>query len=169
MKFSYQINGGEHTLLLEKHAGGFRARVGEEVHEVKLVHAQDGQLHFQLGETLHTAQLAHETSAKRWLHTAGRTFIVEKSGGARRRGSDGAASNGRLTAPMPGQIRAVLVAAGDEVAAGQPLLLMEAMKMEIRIAAPYPGRVAALHVTEDITVNKDAVLIEIEAHPASTD
>ncbi len=49
------------------------------------------------------------------------------------------AVEGRLTAPMPGKVVAVLVAAGDAVKAGQPLAVMEAMKMEHTIAAPRDG------------------------------
>ena len=48
---------------------------------------------------------------------------------------------------MPGAVRRVLVAAGDEVVAGQPLVVIEAMKMEHQIVAPADGTVAAVHVT----------------------
>ncbi len=164
MKFTYQINGAEHTLTLEKHPEGYRAHLGTAIYDVKLLHAKDGQLHFQLDETRHTAHLAHETPAKRWLHNAGRTLVIEKAA-THRRGADTAGGSGRLTAPMPGQVRAVLVAVGNEVTAGQPLLLMEAMKMEIRIAAPHAGCITALHATEGGSVNKDDLLIEVEEIP----
>ena len=49
------------------------------------------------------------------------------------------AEGGRLTAPMPGKIVAVLVGKGDTVEKGAPLLIMEAMKMEHTIAAPHAG------------------------------
>ncbi len=165
MKFTYQINGTEHTLTLEKQPEGYRARLGDAIYEVRLLHTKDGQLHFQLDETRHTAHLAHETPTKRWLHSAGRTLVIEKAA-AHRRGAETAAGSGRLTAPMPGQVRAVLVAIGDKVTAGQPLLLMEAMKMEIRIAAPHAGRITVLHATEGGSVNKDDLLIEVEEIPA---
>jgi 3-methylcrotonyl-CoA carboxylase alpha subunit len=51
------------------------------------------------------------------------------------------AEGGRLTAPMPGKVVAVLVQAGDAVEKGAPLLIMEAMKMEHTIAAPAAGTV----------------------------
>jgi 3-methylcrotonyl-CoA carboxylase alpha subunit len=51
------------------------------------------------------------------------------------------AGDGRLTAPMPGKIVAVLVASGQQVKSGQPLLIMEAMKMEHTISAPGAGTV----------------------------
>ena len=53
-------------------------------------------------------------------------------------------AGGRLTAPMPGKIVAVLVAPGDSVATGAPLMVMEAMKMEHTIAAPHAGVVDAV-------------------------
>ena len=51
------------------------------------------------------------------------------------------ADGGRLTAPMPGKVVAVLVEKGQEVKKGEPLVIMEAMKMEHTIAAPGDGMV----------------------------
>uniref|UniRef100_A0AAU2A7Y4 Biotin-dependent 3-methylcrotonyl-coenzyme A carboxylase alpha1 subunit n=1 Tax=Streptomyces sp. NBC_00093 TaxID=2975649 RepID=A0AAU2A7Y4_9ACTN len=66
-----------------------------------------------------------------------------------------------LTAPMPGTVTVVKVAVGDEVAAGQSLLVVEAMKMEHVIAAPHAGTVAELDVTPGTTVAMDQVLAVI--------
>ncbi|HET8627787.1 MAG TPA: acetyl-CoA carboxylase biotin carboxylase subunit [Thermomicrobiales bacterium] len=74
----------------------------------------------------------------------------------------GAGSPGALTAPMPGKIIKVHVAAGDRVEARQPLLVLEAMKMEHTIAAPYAGTVARLPYAEGDQVPADATLAEIE-------
>ncbi|MFG2800097.1 acetyl/propionyl/methylcrotonyl-CoA carboxylase subunit alpha [Streptomyces pseudovenezuelae] len=63
-----------------------------------------------------------------------------------------------LTAPMPGTVTVVKVAVGDEVAAGQSLLVVEAMKMEHVISAPHAGTVAELDVTPGTTVAMDQVL-----------
>ena len=57
---------------------------------------------------------------------------------------DAAGTGGRLTAPMPGKVIAFLAKAGDVVEAGQPLAVMEAMKMEHTITAPRAGTVAEL-------------------------
>lgn len=75
----------------------------------------------------------------------------------------GAAHSGAdsLTAPMPGTVTVVKVAVGDEVAAGQSLLVVEAMKMEHVIAAPHAGTVAELDVTPGTTVAMDQVLAVI--------
>jgi len=63
---------------------------------------------------------------------------------------------------MPGQVRAVNVAAGDAVTKGQTLMLLEAMKMEIRIQTPQGGTVKALHVRQGQTVERGQLLIEVE-------
>ncbi|MBW8740252.1 MAG: ATP-grasp domain-containing protein [Streptomyces turgidiscabies] len=75
--------------------------------------------------------------------------------GAARSGADS------LTAPMPGTVTVVKVAVGDEVAAGQSLLVVEAMKMEHVVAAPHAGIVAELDVTPGTTVAMDQVLAVI--------
>ncbi|MGQ4360179.1 acetyl/propionyl/methylcrotonyl-CoA carboxylase subunit alpha [Streptomyces sp. SAS_272] len=66
-----------------------------------------------------------------------------------------------LTAPMPGTVTVVKVAVGDEVAAGQSLLVVEAMKMEHVISAPHAGTVAELDVSPGSTVAMDQVLAVI--------
>jgi acetyl-CoA/propionyl-CoA carboxylase biotin carboxyl carrier protein len=66
-----------------------------------------------------------------------------------------------VRAPMPAQVRAVQVAEGDEVEKGQTLLLLEAMKMEIRVKAPGAGRVARLLVTSGQSVEKEQLLAEL--------
>ncbi|WP_416483512.1 biotin carboxylase N-terminal domain-containing protein [Streptomyces sp. CL12] len=66
-----------------------------------------------------------------------------------------------LTAPMPGTVTVVKVAVGDEVAAGQSLLVVEAMKMEHVVSAPHAGTVAELDVTPGSTVAMDQVLAVI--------
>lgn len=78
----------------------------------------------------------------------------------------GAAHSGAdsLTAPMPGTVTVVKVAVGDEVAAGQSLLVVEAMKMEHVISAPHAGTVAELDVTPGTTVAMDQVLAVVAPH-----
>ncbi|MBZ3900940.1 acetyl/propionyl/methylcrotonyl-CoA carboxylase subunit alpha [Streptomyces griseiscabiei] len=69
-----------------------------------------------------------------------------------------------LTAPMPGTVTVVKVAVGDEVAAGQSLLVVEAMKMEHVVAAPHAGTVTELDVTPGTTVAMDQVLAVVAPH-----
>ncbi|MBU6536529.1 ATP-binding protein [Streptomyces mayonensis] len=71
------------------------------------------------------------------------------------------AGSDSLTAPMPGTVTVVKVAVGDEVSAGQSLLVVEAMKMEHAVSAPHAGTVAELDVTPGTTVAMDQVLAVI--------
>jgi len=66
---------------------------------------------------------------------------------------------GRLTAPMPGKIVALLVREGSEVKQGAPLVIMEAMKMEHTITAPRDGVVAAIHFAIGVVVHEGAELL----------
>lgn len=78
--------------------------------------------------------------------------------GAGRGGAD------TLAAPMPGTVTVVKVAVGDEVEAGQSLLVVEAMKMEHVISAPHAGTVTELDVTPGTTVAMDQVLAVVTPH-----
>ncbi len=65
---------------------------------------------------------------------------------------------------MPGKIVRQLVAAGDRVARGAALLVLEAMKMEHTIVAPRDGQIVQLHYAEGDQVEEGVILIEFEAH-----
>ncbi|MYR94081.1 MULTISPECIES: acetyl/propionyl/methylcrotonyl-CoA carboxylase subunit alpha [unclassified Streptomyces] len=94
-----------------------------------------------------------------WLGRDGDTWHVQDHdpveaslSGAGRGGAD------TLAAPMPGTVTVVKVAVGDEVEAGQSLLVVEAMKMEHVISAPHAGTVTELDVTAGATVAMDQIL-----------
>ena len=73
------------------------------------------------------------------------------------------AAEREIHAPMPGLVLQVLVEAGQEVAAGDGLVVLEAMKMENELRAPAAGTVAAVHCAPGEAVGKNALLIEFEA------
>ena len=73
----------------------------------------------------------------------------------------GAAGSITVTAPMPGNILDVKVKAGDSVKAGDPLLILEAMKMETEIVAPAAGTVASVNVSVGDAVDTGAVLVTL--------
>jgi glutaconyl-CoA/methylmalonyl-CoA decarboxylase subunit gamma len=72
-----------------------------------------------------------------------------------------AASGDAMTAPMPGTILKVLVNIGDEVKENQPLMILEAMKMENEVVANHAGKVAGIHVNQGQVVNAGYALITI--------
>ncbi len=67
-----------------------------------------------------------------------------------------------IRAYMPGRVVQVNVAVGDEVAAGQPLVVLEAMKMQNELQAEAPGRVLAVHVAAGTAVEGGDPLVELE-------
>jgi 3-methylcrotonyl-CoA carboxylase alpha subunit len=72
------------------------------------------------------------------------------------------AEGGRLTAPMPGKVVSFFVKAGDVVAQGQALAVMEAMKMEHTIAAPADGKVGELLYAPGDQVAEGAELLRLD-------
>jgi glutaconyl-CoA/methylmalonyl-CoA decarboxylase subunit gamma len=71
------------------------------------------------------------------------------------------ASDRVVKSPMPGRVVKVLVAEGDTVAAGQGLVVLEAMKMENEVRARGPGKVAHVHVKPGATVEGNAKLVTL--------
>lgn len=98
------------------------------------------------------ADVLVQTAAEAALEAA----LLESGGGA------GAA--GAVKAPMPGRVVKALVAEGDEVAAGQPVIIVEAMKMENEVAAAGAGVVQRIVVSAGDTVDAGTLLVEIAPH-----
>jgi 3-methylcrotonyl-CoA carboxylase alpha subunit len=92
------------------------------------------------------------------------TFSRPGSGGA----TGGLASDGAITAPMPGKVTSVEVSNGDKVVKGQRLLTLEAMKMEHALTAPFDGVVAELNAEQGGQVQVDALLARITASNPSS-
>ncbi|MFJ6460101.1 biotin carboxylase N-terminal domain-containing protein [Streptomyces sp. NPDC091387] len=124
----------------------------------RLITADGHHVTLELAGVTHS--FAHAVSPEgRWLGRDGDTWHVRDHDpveasltGAARSGAD------TLAAPMPGTVTVVKVAVGDEVVAGQSLLVVEAMKMEHVISAPHAGTVTELDVTAGTTVAMDQVL-----------
>ncbi|MBI5297832.1 MAG: biotin/lipoyl-binding protein [Chloroflexi bacterium] len=139
---------------------GYLAIIGDKTVSVEILHSENGRLDLSLDGQRVTAYVSSD-GAKRWVTVGGQTFVLTKSTAGTRRAQHGHHAQDELTAPMPGQVRAVNVAEGDSVTKGQTLLVLEAMKMEIRVSAPRDGLVGKLLVQQGQTVEREQVLIEI--------
>ncbi|WAP60811.1 ATP-binding protein [Streptomyces sp. S465] len=140
-------------------AGGVRAR---------LVVLDEGSVLVDLGGVTHRFRHAAH-GASHWLGRDGDTWRVVGHDPVEEalRGGAAAAHAGELTAPMPGTVTVVKAAVGDEVTAGQGLLVVEAMKMEHLISAPHDGTVTELDVTPGSTVAMDQLLAVVTPHEST--
>jgi 3-methylcrotonyl-CoA carboxylase alpha subunit/acetyl-CoA/propionyl-CoA carboxylase biotin carboxyl carrier protein len=93
----------------------------------------------------------------------GQRFVFEPADPTADRGPD--AGSGVLVAPMPGTVLAVDVAPGESVEEGQRLGVLEAMKMELALTAPFAGRIAHVGAGVNDQVRLGHVLFEVEENP----
>ncbi len=167
MRFEYQTGEHTHVVELERVPDGYRATIDGTSYELQLLQAEPGRVTIMLGDRAVTNYVGAD-GPRRWVFLNGDVFLLNLPSptgeAALTRRADGHAHAGEraLAAPMPGQVRAVQVQQGDPVKKGQTLILLEAMKMEIRIQAPRDGQVAGLLVQPGQTVEREQVLIEIE-------
>jgi len=168
MIYTYQHNGQAYTIVLEPQADGmYRATIGERSYAVKVMPLSNNgwQLHYaSLNEGRGSSHDIVYTAAqgdKRFISMNGQAYTlnIPDSRASRRKAAGG---GGDLTAQMPGQVASVLVNTGDRVERGQTLVILEAMKMEIRVTAPTDGLVKRLLVEKGQVVERGQVLLEIE-------
>ena len=160
MRFAFRD--GDRTRLAEVETLGaarFRVSVDGVALEVEAERRDGNRLTLK---TVEGARVAEVTAAGdlRFVRLDALDFVLrlEREG---RRGSSRPPAAG-LEAPMPGVVTRVLVAPGDTVRKGQPLLALEAMKMEHVIRAPRDGRVRSLAAKAGEMVNGGAPLVEME-------
>ena len=96
------------------------------------------------------------------VHDGEARLELRRLAGDPRAGAGDGATDDRVRAPMPGRVVAVRVQAGDTVSAGQELLVMEAMKMELALKAPRDGTVSELRAAVGEFVEADATLAVLE-------
>ncbi|MFH9421033.1 acetyl/propionyl/methylcrotonyl-CoA carboxylase subunit alpha [Streptomyces sp. NPDC017529] len=138
----------------------------EPVHATGSGHVTPDRVRVTVGGVVHTFHRSGD-----WLGRDGDTWHVTDHDPVAEtlRGAAGAHGMDALTAPMPGTVTVVKVAVGDEVAAGQGLLVVEAMKMEHVISAPHAGTVSELGVSPGSTVAMDQVLAVVDPHETAPD
>jgi len=159
-KVQFGFSNQQFHLDLASTGRSYRATIGDKTVDVEIIQAKEGKLDLLIDSERVTAYVSSD-NAKRWVTVNGQTFVLTKSSGAKRSGYAHHAA-GELTAPMPGQVRAVNVSEGDAVTKGQTLLVLEAMKMEIRVQAPFNGVVQSLTVKVGQTVEREQILVKMD-------
>lgn len=152
--FHARINGAQYHVAASPIDGGWL---------LSILSAPENALHAAGDQALIYAASA---SSRRWVWADGVTFTFDIA--ERRRGNSEAASPasraGELvcTAQMPAQVRAVLAMEGDIVERGQSLVVLEAMKMEMRVTAPARGRIKRIVVQVGDLVARGQTLVELK-------
>ena len=110
--------------------------------------------------------LASVVSGEQVIVIDGHRFVAEisdpRSLKSRRRAGAGQEGPKKVTAPMPGKVIRIVAQSGDEVAAGDGVVVIEAMKMQNELKSPKAGKVAKIAVKEGDTVNPGDTLAVIE-------
>jgi biotin carboxyl carrier protein len=162
----FQLGGRLHTVLIDEVDGQLRVSIDDE--EPFLVDATasgiPGLISMIVDEHPSRAYVSRVKSAYRvWVD--GRTFdVAPATGGARGRGAVGGAADplGQVSAPLAGVVVEVRVQPGDTIAKGQPLVVIEAMKMQNEVQAPHAGTITKLHCAQGGRVEKGDLLLEYD-------
>ena len=158
MKFKLQIDGVEHDFETTRQGERIRVAVdGGDPAELTIVEQNDQMTVARLGNRL-LRFATHRQGDKRQLWLDGATVHYER---VQKRAAGAAASAGSLSASIPAVVTDVLVAVGDQVSAGQKLILLESMKMVIPIQASADGEVKAIHCAEGESVQPGVPLVEV--------
>jgi 3-methylcrotonyl-CoA carboxylase alpha subunit len=152
---------GERSRVVELEAKGadhWRVRVDDAVIELSAETLPNGDLRLATADGVTIAEVT-AAGARRFVHLSGMDFVLDREASGRRRAG---AHSGSLEAPMPGLVTRVLISPGDDVKQGQPLVAIEAMKMEHVLRAPRDGRVRAVAVRAGEMVSGGVALVEME-------
>lgn len=162
MQYQYVLGEENLSVQIEKSGTGYTLIFNGQTFQVEAASLREGELRFTLNGQPVRAFVAAE-GVQRWVYLNGRTsnFNVPQAEKRPRRGQAAGPQHDVLTAQMPGVVRRILINAGDTVEKGQTLVVLEAMKMEIKVAAPHAGKVEQVAVREGETVQRGQLLVEL--------
>jgi biotin carboxyl carrier protein len=169
--FEIELNGRTRAVAIERvpaHPHHFRVTVDGVVRLVDAVRIDDQMLSLILSDgdgASHQVSIGEgQISGEQIVLLAEGAVNVVVNGRRSRRAADtiGASGEQRIIAPMPGKVLRILVRAGDEVTLRQPLIVVEAMKMENELSSPKAGRVKEVAATEGQSVEAGRLLVVVE-------
>ena len=165
MRLVATVNGRAETVEMTGRDGRYRVTIGEQAIDVDARRIADGLYSLLVDGVSHVADVTPGERGTR-VDVGGATYHVEVEEHARHviRTRGGAAAKGgtqTITAPLPGKITHVAVAAGDHVERGDTLVVIEAMKMENEFKAAAAGTVAEVRVQPGQPVNPGDILVII--------
>lgn len=160
MELRYQIGDDVKVVQVDRSGDQYTIRIGDQSYSVTVSRTAAGEIAFTVNGQPRRAVIA-EDGQRRYVAFDANVFALEKADTSRKAKRNVHAGENTLIATMHGQVVKVLTAEGEAVTRGQTLILLEAMKMEIRIAAPHDGHVAKLRCSEGQVVERGQVLVEL--------
>jgi biotin carboxyl carrier protein len=165
MKIELEIDGqmieGEFTFA----EGAAQLSFGGATREAQVSEPEPGMFTVIINDRVYRCALEESPDGAVEVVVNGKRIPVAARDKKHLRGQAGAAAASgqvKLSSPMPGKVVRVLLNAGDEVAARQGVLVVEAMKMQNEVQSPKAGKIAEIKVSEGQTVNAGDVLAVIE-------
>lgn len=156
------------TVQVERTGNAFRVTIGTRVYAVQAEHAANGQLDLTV-DGRHVRSYVAQREGQSYVWLAGQVWRLQKpaTNAAAHHVRNVADTSGQIVATMPGLVQAVLAASGDQVMQGAPLVILEAMKMELRLTAPLDGTVTAVHCTPGQVVQRGQLLVTFTRNSTS--
>jgi biotin carboxyl carrier protein len=162
----YEITIGEKTRRVELFRAGsaWRCKLDGKEFAIDVVTTQPGLLSFLVDGRSY--EVRQESSASEGIIVVGHerfpAVVRDPRSYRSRRSREGGQGIKKILAPMPGKVVRLLAAVGSEVEAGQPVLVIEAMKMQNELKAPKKGKVTRLNVGEGAAVEAGQILAEVD-------
>lgn len=162
----FEVDGNSTTVVVDEVDGRTRVAIDEETPIVTdaTLSGVPGMVSMLIDGRPTRAYVARDGRDFR-VTVHGRTFLIAVAGGGKRaRSAAGGATDppGKITAPLAGVFVEARVAVGDTVEAGQPVVVIEAMKMQNELQAPLSGTVTAIHFSAGDRVEKGDLVIEYD-------
>ena len=142
---------GDQEFTYEIHSSGpghYGLRIGDKLYKIANLNTSGRDVEFSMNDAWVAGTVKDEQA-----------LLLERLGFK----DMSAGSSGQVNAPMPGKVLEVMVSVGDDVSEGQPVVILEAMKMENELKAPVTGKVIKVTADSGQSVEKNEPLIEIEA------
>jgi biotin carboxyl carrier protein len=166
MTYEVLIDGAPHRVELEKDSNLWRCRVDDQEIELDAAMTTRDVMSILVYGKAHEVKCEYSLNGDIHLILGSERFAVEvrdpRSFRSRKATAKAAEGPQKITAPMPGKIVRIMVSAGDEVEAGQGILVVEAMKMQNEIKSPKKGKVSKVSVAEGSAVNSGDTLAIVE-------
>ncbi|QWG20708.1 acetyl-CoA carboxylase biotin carboxylase subunit [Bradyrhizobium sediminis] len=158
-----ELDHGSYDLeVVRERDGGYVASLGGEAHRFEIDELGGDTIRFRSNDVMETAKFLRNDDRLYFLHR-GTTIAVRDLTLAAPATAAATGGDGKVRAAMNGRVVAVLVKPGDKVAAGQPVMTLEAMKMEHVHTAGIAGTISAIDVAEGEQVTTGKIVVEIEA------